>query len=241
MAGLVLLLRLSLRVRPRDFPGIWFSLAWLAFYLGGQIAFFPLLGLLPGFKPAESVLADMFLAGIPVLMAGMLGFRRQPWGRPFAWPFHLGTKRRTVGLCLLGLAFLWLFDWAYMGLVECITHRPAPVQDILLLLKSALKAHPLAAFLAVAIMGPVVEEILFRGLLHGALEKQLPTGATIILTSVIFALYHFQMVFFIPLFGVGLLLGWARSKTGAIGLPILIHAVNNGFFLLLVIWGRNGS
>ena len=60
------------------------------------------------------------------------------------------------------------------------THQPAPVQEALLLLKSAFQTHPLAAFLAIAVLAPVVEEILIRGLLHGALEKRLPTGGTII-------------------------------------------------------------
>lgn len=240
LMGLVFLLPFSLRICPPAFPGIWFSLAWLALYLEGQLALIPLLGLLFQSKSSEFLWAGMILAGIPVLLAGMFGFRQQPWGKPFAWPMDLGTKK-TIWLCLLGLVLMWLFDWAYQGLVERITHQSAPVQEVVLLIKSALKSNPLVAFLAVIILIPVVEEILFRGLLYGALERRLPTDGTIIVTALVFALYHFQMAFFIPLFGVGVLLGWTRSKTGSIGLPILIHVLNNGLSLLMVILTGNGS
>jgi len=116
-----------------------------------------------------------------------------------------------------------------------------PVQETEHLIESALKTTPLVVIFAVVILGPVVEEILVRGLLYGFLESRLATNIAIILTALAFALYHLQMVYFIPLFGIGLLLGWARSKTGSIGLPILIHVLNNGFFVLLVKLTGSGS
>ena len=43
-----------------------------------------------------------------------------------------------------------------------------------------------------------------------------------------------QVVHLIPIFGIGLVLGWARWKTGSLGLPILIHVLNNGCSLLIL-------
>jgi membrane protease YdiL (CAAX protease family)/Flp pilus assembly protein TadD len=232
LMSLIFLLPFSLRVHPKAFPGIWFSLAWLAVYIEGQIALFFVLGFLFQFEPTETVLTDVILAGIPVLTVGILGFRRQPWGRPFAWPVHLGTKK-TIWLCLFGLVLVELFNWAYMDLVQWLTHH-SPDQEALLLIKPALKANPLTTYLAIVILMPVVEEILFRGLFYCALERRLPTGGTIIVTSLVFAAFHLQMAFFIPLLSVGVLLGWARSKTGSIGLPILVHVLNNGLAFLLI-------
>jgi len=235
LMGLASLLLLSFRVRPKPFPGIWFSLTWLVVYVEGQLALLFVLGMLFQTKPTEALLVSTTLGGLPVLIAGMLGFRRQPWGKPFAWPLHLGSKR-IICFGLAGLVLIWLFNWGYMGLVQLVTHH-LPIQETLPLIEPALKADPLIAFLAVAILMPVVEEILFRGLLYGALERRLPTAGSITVTALVFALCHFQLVFFIPLLGVGVLLGWARSKTGSIGLPILIHALNNGLSLLLVVFG----
>jgi len=116
LIGLGFLLPLSFRARPRASPGFWFSLAWLAAYLEGQVAISLVLGLIHGIEPIESVLAGMILAGIPLVMAGLFGFRQQRWGKPFAWPLPLGTNK-TLLLCLLGLGAVWLFEWAYSGLV----------------------------------------------------------------------------------------------------------------------------
>ena len=111
-----------------------------------------------------------------------------------------------------------------------------PVQETLPLIEPALKTHPLVAFAAIAILMPVVEEMLFRGLLYGALERRLPPAGVIMVTSLVFALCHFQIAFFIPILAVGILLGWTRSKTGSIGLPVLIHALNNGLATLMAIF-----
>lgn len=221
-------------INPRAFPSIWFSLVWLTTYGGGQSALVFAPVLLFQVTPSVSLLAGITLATTPILIAGMLGFSRQPWGKPFAWPLHLGTKK-TIWLGLLGLVLLELFVWSYTWLVQLVTHH-VPVQETFPLIEAALKTHPLVTFTAIAILGPVVEEILFRGLLYGALERRLPPVGVIMVTSLVFALCHFQITFFIPLLIVGILLGWARSKTGSIGLPILIHTLNNGLATLMAIF-----
>jgi membrane protease YdiL (CAAX protease family) len=79
-----------------------------------------------------------------------------------------------------------------------------------------------------------VEEILFRGLIYGALERRLRVSGAILVSSLLFALVHLQVVYFIPIFCLGLVLGWARWKANSLGLPILIHVLNNGVALILL-------
>ena len=105
----------------------------------------------------------------------------------------LGTKK-TSWLCGFGLGLVWLFNRAYSGLVEGTTHHPIPVQETELWIASALKANPLVAVLAVVILGPGVEEILVRGLLYGVLDRRLPANGTIIVTALIFARYHTDLL-----------------------------------------------
>ena len=83
-------------------------------------------------------------------------------------------------------------------------------------------------------MGPIVEEILFRGLIYGALEKRLRVGGAIFVSSLVFALVHFDLVHSPHVFAISVVLGWARWKTGSLGLPILIHVLNNGFSLFVL-------
>jgi membrane protease YdiL (CAAX protease family) len=97
-----------------------------------------------------------------------------------------------------------------------------------------LSANPATAFLSIVIIGPIAEEIIFRGLIHGALEKWLGVAGAILVSSFIFASVHLQVIHFISIFCLGIVLSWARWKSGSLGLPILLHVLNNGVALLLL-------
>lgn len=84
-------------------------------------------------------------------------------------------------------------------------------------------------WLALAIGAPVFEEVFFRGFLFKGLERSIkPTGA-IILTAAIWAGIHLQYDLYnmAIIFGLGLLLGAARNRTGSLLAPIAMHALGN--------------
>jgi len=88
-------------------------------------------------------------------------------------------------------------------------------------------------FITVGIMAPIIEEIIFRGLVLNELKKVVPACPAIILQAIIFGIYHMN-----PLQGVyasllGIVLGIAAEKTGSIWTPILIHISFNSISTLL--------
>ncbi len=233
LIGLAALLRSSFKISRNPSPRLGFSLGWLVVFFQGQIAMIFCLALLSWIKISENLLFGITLAGIPVIFAATQAFTRQPWGQPFSLPPRLGTAK-VMGLSLLGLVLAsglssWSAHW-----VERVLHWPVTIQEAIPLVKYALIANPVAAFLSVVIVGPIVEEILFRGLIYGALEKRLRVSGAILVSSFLFALVHLQVVYFIPIFCLGLVLGWARWKANSLGLPILIHVLNNGVALLFL-------
>jgi tetratricopeptide (TPR) repeat protein len=231
LVGLTVLLRSSFQVSPDTAPRFGFSLAWLIVFFQGQIALIFCLALLSWINISENLLFGITLAGIPVIFAAARGFTRQPWGQPFSWPLRFGTAK-VMGLSLFGLmVILGLGPWCAHG-IEQLLHWPPTIQQAIPLIKYALVANPLAAFSAVVIVGPMVEEILFRGLIYGALEKRLRVSGAIVISSLLFALVHLQVVYFIPIFCLGMVLGWARWKANSLGLPILIHILNNSIALI---------
>jgi tetratricopeptide (TPR) repeat protein len=231
LIGLTVLLRSSFKVSNDTAPRFGFSLGWLVVFFQGQIAMIFCLALLSWINISENLLFGITLAGIPVIAAAARGFARQPWGQPFSWPLRLGTVK-VMGLSLLGLVVtLGLGPWCAHA-VEKLLHWPPTIQQAIPLIKYALVANPLAAFSAVVIVGPIVEEILFRGLIYAALERRLGISGAIVISSLLFALVHLQVVYFIPIFCLGLVLGWARSRTNSLGLPILIHILNNSIALI---------
>ena len=226
LAGLSVLLLFSFRRRAADFPGFGFSLSWLALFFEGQIAFLFLLGLISSLTFTEEMVGGIFLAGVPVILVAATAFSRQPWGEPFTWPFRFGGKK-ILGLSLLFLFISWLFNFGFGQLIEHITHHPMPLQRTIPLIKDALRSSPIFTFLAIGIIAPIAEEILFRGLIFGALQKWLQPGWVICWTSLLFAIAHLELIGLVPLIALGAILGWVRFRTGSIGLSILLHAANN--------------
>lgn len=81
--------------------------------------------------------------------------------------------------------------------------------------------------LVVAVMPAVGEELLFRGLLLGSLRTKYKAGLAILISSVVFGLYHMSLVKLIPTALLGLCLAVVVTKGGSIFLSMFLHFVNN--------------
>ena len=94
-----------------------------------------------------------------------------------------------------------------------------------------MKATPFVLnFLMVVIGAPIVEELLFRGFLFSQLKTtKLGVNGSIILTSLIWTSIHLQYDLFllIPIFLLGLFLGYLMHKYNSLYLVIIVHAVHN--------------
>ncbi len=90
-------------------------------------------------------------------------------------------------------------------------------------------AGVLASLILVVALGPLCEELLFRGWLFTALRGRLGSIATIVTTSVLFAIAHWEKthLYAIAVFPVGLLLGYARERSGSIRATTTFHGIYN--------------
>lgn len=86
----------------------------------------------------------------------------------------------------------------------------------------------------VVIIGPMVEELIFRGVLLSAFEGVLAgrweaAGPWIAsgLTSLVFAAYHFSAWLFLPTFVLGVTLGWLTQSRRGLWPAIALHALYN--------------
>lgn len=90
-----------------------------------------------------------------------------------------------------------------------------------------------AMFFAIAIAAPVVEELLFRGLLQNALAKYVPIWGAIIFSSFLFALVHLQPYAIPALMSLSIAFGYLYHRTGSLRTNIILHMANNTFALLI--------
>lgn len=94
----------------------------------------------------------------------------------------------------------------------------------------------LIAFVALVIVAPIAEELIFRGWLYGKLRRRLSLVPAMLIVSVIFGVLHGQWNVGVNVFALSLVLCGLREITGTTYAGILVHMLKNGlaFYLLYV-------
>jgi membrane protease YdiL (CAAX protease family) len=127
----------------------------------------------------------------------------------------------TVALIVGGNALSWLLGQNIVTSFQTDIYRTAG------------EAGPLAMimlWLAVIVVTPIGEEVMFRGFLfRGWLRSPRDAWAVIAITAGLWALIHLQYDWYVTgqIFAFGLMLGWMRWATGSTVLTIFLHAMIN--------------
>jgi membrane protease YdiL (CAAX protease family) len=90
-----------------------------------------------------------------------------------------------------------------------------------------------ALVLVVGIIGPLGEEIFFRGFAYTACRHRLGPVVGAIASAALFSLAHLNPGALIPIFLMGLLLAALYERTGTLAAPFALHAVNNSVAVLI--------
>lgn len=114
-----------------------------------------------------------------------------------------------------------------------------PLQDNRGDLFLAMSRTGIWGFLAIAVFGPVCEEVTFRGAIEGYLLKTASPWKAIFISALLFGIIHMNQVQIPFAFALGLLLGWMYYKTGSLLPGILAHFINNavGFATMVTMTG----
>jgi len=79
-----------------------------------------------------------------------------------------------------------------------------------------------ATVFALAITPAVCEEVLFRGYLQRQFERAMGASGGIIVTGILFGLYHFRLSQALPLAVLGIFLGYLVWRTGSIWVVVVV-------------------
>lgn len=99
----------------------------------------------------------------------------------------------------------------------------------------SINAAPLISLLDFCILAPVIEEVLMRGFLLEGLSINYGKIAALIISSVLFALLHFNLLQIVPSFICGIILGLLYFRTGSLFSCILAHAGYNLISYILIV------
>ncbi len=93
-------------------------------------------------------------------------------------------------------------------------------------------------FVSLVVVPPVMEELIFRGFMFGALRRQISFWPAALIVSAVFGFVHGQWNVGVDTFVLSIFLCWLREHTGSLWPAILLHAIKNGVaFTLLFIVG----
>lgn len=90
-----------------------------------------------------------------------------------------------------------------------------------------------AAVLAVCVMAPLLEEMLFRGIVLRGFLQRYARWQAIFLSALLFGAAHMNIYQFVVGFAMGCVLGWLYERTRSLIPCIVLHAAYNGATLLL--------
>jgi membrane protease YdiL (CAAX protease family) len=157
-------------------------------------------------------------------------------GRPVgSWRAYAGAFLLVPALVAYALLAIVVFSlWG-----EGVTLPPA--------FPPVLEGTEWALWLAVAVvLGPVREELLFRGFMLPALaQTRLGFWGAALVVAGAWAAFHGSLLRLVPVFAIGALLAWLLRRTGSLRVPIFSHAVHNLIVVLaplagLPVWPAGG-
>jgi len=89
----------------------------------------------------------------------------------------------------------------------------------------------------VAITPALFEEVFFRGFLQRRAERSMGIVGGILLSGILFGLFHLRLTQALPLAVLGCYMAYVTWRTGSLMIPIVLHFLNNGLTLAVSEWG----
>ena len=186
-----------------------------------------------GFASTKGMLTGLFatqgiVAGVPVLMTL---YTKKDWKKTF-----------RIRLCrpgfFVGGIFLILGAIALGMIVTSISSVlfPNSADAMATSMDEIYRMGYGASILIVALLPAVCEELLFRGFLYSSFEARMTQGKAIVLVSVIFGLYHMNVVQSTTTAVIGLAICYLSAQSESLIPGVLMHFLNNALSVTLTFY-----
>lgn len=143
------------------------------------------------------------------------------------------VSSETIKLTTMFSIGLIILSDEFDRLIQVFIPSPNYIVDLNNLLQPDNVFGYILLIIAIAIIAPIGEELLFRGFLQQFLEQHWKDiTRAILITSLFFSIIHMNPYWFIQIYILGIMLGFLSWKTNSIFPPLILHALNNGTALL---------
>jgi membrane protease YdiL (CAAX protease family) len=159
------------------------------------------------------------------------------------WGLRPGTIPRDLGVAVLDLLAVWPLVLAMIVIVMTVgkmlrgpSYEIPQHEELELLTTSTRLSLRILVIILAVVVAPLVEEMLFRGLLQTTIRSYLRRPwPSIAVTAALFAVVHQNPEHWPALFVLALGLGYAYEKSGSLWQPIFMHALFNGLTIASVL------
>ena len=127
----------------------------------------------------------------------------------------------VVGFGICGISGLWIM------LAEQLPSLQKSIEAMNAGAENIAGGNAFGTFMIAVIAAPVVEEILFRGIVLRSMRKFAPAWASILISSILFGVYHLNIVQAAYATLMGIAAGILYEKKRNLLFPILVHFANN--------------
>ncbi len=238
---------------PRPTPPTWFVVTlWVIASLVVAALGYTVFQALLGDHPLES---GFGLAGTVALTSGSALAVGMVFASALGWPpdevLPLGPSRGrfalavAVGAYPLGVMGDGLARAAQAALEAVWDAAPdaANIEMIVAAITEGPWVERVVFGAMVALIGPVLEELVFRGFLWRTVDGDRRPVVGLAVTTILFALWHGEVAQSVGTLPLGAFLGLVRWRTGSLRLCILAHCINNAAAVAIVaagLWGPTG-
>lgn len=170
---------------------------------------------------------NLLIQLVSLLLVGLFFLISQKMKIYFLTSFHF--SKRDLLYILIGFVSTYSFDIIYHRLFNSISDNQSLVHNVIQ------DNSIFSTFILFAITIPIIEEVLFRGIILRLLfRNHLFIG--FIVSSVLFALYHpaNSVIDYIPYLISGLIFGFIYLKTKKLEASIVLHILNNSVAILFM-------
>lgn len=162
----------------------------------------------------------------------------------FFYLIHKSKKRKSMSvsyrfnkinlkLVLYTLA-ITMFGIIFTSSIEVLMNlKSLDLETSEMLNKLVTEGSLIITLLSVGIIGPICEEIIFRGSILKNLSEKMNIKWAIIIQAVLFSLYHMNLIQAIPALIIGLIAGILVYYTNSIWSGIILHISNNVIAILI--------
>jgi membrane protease YdiL (CAAX protease family) len=148
---------------------------------------------------------------------------------------------RVVILVLLLLIATHVLAWVYRSVLLPMWDQGGIIgggSQMFAQIKESGSALKMTGFLLLALMvGPVMEEVVFRGYLQSSLARHMPAWVAITITSLLFMFGHGPTILWPMYFIYSVAWGWIYLYTRSLKAAIAIHILSNLFYTVVGFMG----